>query len=120
MINASYVTGNIAWSGEDEVHSSWMVINEETHRVVGFIHAESCDLLYNESGFNIWGLAVLSGCRRMGIGKRLLQAVENEAAARNCRFIRLNSSEQRTEAHLFYERCGYKYTKLQKRFIKEW
>lgn len=94
--------------------------DETTHHVVGFIHAEAYELLYKEPGFNILGLAILSEHQHKGIGTQLVQAVEAEAAARNYRFIRLNSGEQRAEAHAFYEHCGYNSTKLQKRFIKEW
>ena len=94
--------------------------DDETHIVVGFIHAEAYELLYKAPGFNILGLAVLPEYQHRGIGKQLLQAVEAEAAARNYRFIRLNSGEHRKEAHAFYEHCGYSCTKLQKRFIKEW
>ena len=94
--------------------------DDATHAVAGFIHAEPYELLYNEPGFNILGLAVLPEYQHRGIGKQLLQAVETEAAARNYRFIRLNSGEQRKKAHAFYEHCGYSCTKLQKRFIKEW
>lgn len=93
--------------------------DDATHNVAGFIHAEAYQLLYNEPGFNILGLAVLPEYQHRGIGKQLLQAVETEAAARNYRFIRLNSGEHRMEAHAFYEHCGYTCTKLQKRFIKE-
>ena len=94
--------------------------DDETHTVVGFIHAESYELLYKEPGFNILGLALLSEYQHKGIGKQLVQVLEAEAAARNYHFIRLNSGEHRTEAHAFYEHCGYSCTKLQKRFIKEW
>ena len=94
--------------------------DDATHTVAGFIHAEAYQLLYNKPGFNILGLAVLPEYQHRGIGKQLLQAAEAEAAARNYRFIRLNSGEHRMEAHTFYEHCGYTCTKLQKRFIKEW
>ena len=104
----------------DNRHFIRVYEDDETHTVVGFIHAEAYQLLYNEPGFNILGLAVLPEYQHRGIGKQLLQAVETEAAARNYRFIRLNSGEHRMEAHTFYEHCGYTCTKLQKRFIKEW
>ncbi|MGI5074161.1 GNAT family N-acetyltransferase [Treponema vincentii] len=94
--------------------------DDETHTVVGFIHAEAYELLFEDAGFNILELAVSSEHQHKGIGKQLLRAVETEAAARNYRFIRLNSGEHRKEAHAFYEHCGYTCTKLQKRFIKEW
>ena len=104
----------------DKAHFIRVYEDESIRKVVAFIHAETYRLLYKEAGFNILGLAVLSDYRRKGIGTALLEAVEHEAAARNYRFIRLNSGEYRTEAHTFYERCGYECTKLQKRFIKEW
>ena len=104
----------------DNRHFIRVYEDDETHTVVGFIHAEAYELLYKEPGFNILALAVGSEHQHKGIGKQLMQAVEAEAAVRNYRFIRLNSGEQRTEAHAFYEHCGYSCTKRQKRFIKEW
>ena len=105
---------------KDRQHFIRVYEDDETHTVVGFIHAEAYELLYKEPGFNILGLALLSEYQHKGIGKQLVQALEAEAAARHYRFIRLNSGEHRTEAHAFYEHCGYECTKLQKRFIKEW
>ena len=104
----------------DNRHFIRVYEDDETHTVAGFIHAEAYELLYKEPGFNILGLAVSSEHQHKGIGKQLVQALEAEAAARHYRFIRLNSGEHRTEAHAFYEHCGYSCTKLQKRFIKEW
>ena len=104
----------------DKQHFIRVYEDETTHNVIGFIHAEAYELLYKEPGFNILGLALLSEYQHKGIGKQLVQALEAEADARNYRFIRLNSGEQRTEAHTFYEHCGYSCSKLQKRFIKEW
>lgn len=104
----------------DKQHFIRVYEDDTTHNVIGFIHAEAYELLFKEAGFNILALAVGSEHQHKGIGKQLMQAVEAEAAVRNYRFIRLNSGEQRTEAHAFYEHCGYSCTKLQKRFIKEW
>ena len=104
----------------DDRHFIRVYEDDETHTVVGFIHTEAYELLFEEAGFNILELAVSAEHQHKGIGKQLLRAVEAEAAARHYRFIRLNSGEHRTEAHAFYEHCGYSCTKLQKRFIKEW
>ena len=104
----------------DKQHFIRVYEDDTTHNVIGFIHAEAYELLFKAPGFNILALAVGSEHQHKGIGKQLMQAVEAEAAVRNYRFIRLNSGEQRTEAHAFYEHCGYECTKLQKRFIKEW
>ena len=105
---------------KDNTHFIRVYEDDATQTVVGFVHAEAYELLFEDAGFNLLALAVSSNQQHKGIGKQLLQTLEAEAAARNYRFIRLNSGEHRTEAHAFYERCGYVCTKLQKRFIKKW
>ena len=110
----------IAKLTSDNRHFIRVYEDDNTHTVVGFIHAEVYELLFEEAGFNILALAVTSEHQHKGIGEQLLRALEAEAAARNYRFIRLNSGDHRREAHAFYEHCGYSCTKLQKRFIKEW
>ena len=114
------VAGQITKLLKDTRHFIRVYEDDVTHTVAGFIHAEAYELLYKEPGFNILGLALLAEHQHKGIGKQMLQAVETEARARKYHFIRLNSGEHRTEAHAFYEHCGYTCTKLQKRFIKEW
>jgi len=61
-------------------------------------------------------LVVGSQWRRQGVGRRLMQAVETEAARSNCGSIVLNSGDHRHDAHAFYEQLGYASTGL--RFIK--
>ncbi|MFS9221189.1 GNAT family N-acetyltransferase [Streptococcus australis] len=90
----------------------------KSHQLLGYVHAEVYQSLYSEPGFNILALAVLPDQQGKGIGKTLLQGLEEEAKRRGYAFIRLNSAEYRTEAHAFYEHVGYSCDKLQKRFIK--
>lgn len=45
--------------------------------------------------------------RRQGVGKKLVNYIEETARERNCYFIMLMSRAKRTEAHLFYESMGY-------------
>ena len=54
--------------------------------------------------------------RGRGIGARLLDALEAEAALRGCLAVTLTSGDHRHEAHAFYERRGYEATG--KRFAK--
>ena len=63
-------------------------------------------------------LAVLPQSQGKGIGKALLEGLEQETEKRGYKFIRLNSAEHRIGAHAFYEQVGYTCDKLQKRFIK--
>ena len=89
-----------------------------SHDLLGYVHAEVYESLYSKPGFNILALAVLPQTQCKGIGKTLLQGLEQEAEKRDYKFIRLNSADHRLGAHAFYERVGYTCDKMQKRFIK--
>ena len=89
-----------------------------SHDLLGYVHAEVYESLYSNAGFNILALAVLPQMQGKGIGKALLQGLEQETEKRGYKFIRLNSADHRIGAHAFYEQVGYTCDKLQKRFIK--
>lgn len=93
--------------------------NEQTRKIIGFVHAELYESLYMDTGLNILGLAVDSNFQGQGIGKKLMGAIEDYALKNNISFIRLNSNVRRTEAHKFYESIGYVCDKTQKRLIKK-
>ena len=93
--------------------------NEQTRKIIGFVHAESYESLYMEAGLNILALAVDCNFQGQGIGKKLMSSIEEYALKNNISFIRLNSNVYRTEAHKFYERIGYVCDKTQKRLIKK-
>lgn len=86
--------------------------------LLGYVHAEVYESLYSKPGFNILALAVLPQMQGKGIGKTLLQGLEQEAKDREYQFIRLNSADHRLGAHAFYEKVGYTCDKVQKRFIR--
>ncbi len=87
--------------------------------VVGYIHGEAYEVIYAPSYINVMGLAVLEEYRRNGVGKALLQTLEGYAKFCGFGGVRLNSGEQRTQAHKFYESLGYDGNKMQIRFIKQ-
>ena len=89
-----------------------------SHDLLGYVHAEVYESLYSKPGFNILALAVLPQTQGQGIGKTLLQGLEQEAKKRGYNFIRLNSADYRMGAHAFYEKVGYTCDKVQKRFIR--
>lgn len=89
-----------------------------SHALLGYVHAEVYESLYSNAGFNILALAVLPQMQGKGIGKALLEGLEQETEKRGYKFIRLNSADHRIVAHAFYEQVGYTCDKLQKRFIK--
>ena len=95
-----------------------VLVVEIDNNVVGYVHAELYKLLYYESMVNILGIAVSSDYRRRGVGKLLLEYVENWAKELGINMVRLNSGGARKEAHAFYRAMGYDSEKEQIRFIK--
>ena len=108
----------LAKLSQDSHHFLLGYEDDTSHELVGYIHAEVYESLYSKPGFNILALAVLPQTQGKGIGKTLLEGLEQEAEKRGYNFIRLNSADHRTGAHAFYERVGYTCDKMQKRFIK--
>lgn len=92
--------------------------DDTTNQIVGYVHAEVYESIYFNSLFNVLALAVSKESEKQGVGKKLMQALENEARSRQYEAIRLNSGMTRKEAHKFYEKIGYNNDKNQKRFIK--
>lgn len=93
-------------------------IAEEEELVVGYVHAELYETLYSEPMLNVLALAVIQTYQKKGIGKQLMQRIEQVANERDLVGVRLNSGETRTGAHKFYESIGYSSDKNQKRFLK--
>lgn len=87
--------------------------------VIGYVHAEKYDTLYFETLVNILGLAVKSDSRRIGAGRRLMEAAECWAKENGAVGVRLNSGITRTGAHDFYRAVGYNSEKQQMRFMKK-
>ena len=81
--------------------------------VVGYVHANSYDVLYAPHMKNIMGIAVSASCKRRGIGRALLEQVEAWAARDGAAGIRLVSGSERLDAHAFYRSCGYNGGKTQ-------
>ena len=92
--------------------------DKETRKSIGFIHAQRYESFYSDLGLNILGLAVNPDFQGRGIGKKLMNKLEDYSVDNNISFIRLNSAMKREEAHKFYEHIGYTCDKVQKRFIK--
>jgi GNAT superfamily N-acetyltransferase len=61
-------------------------------------------------------LVVREDMRGSGIGRRLLQAAEQELRNRGCGLVEITSNQRLEDAHLFYEHWGYERTSF--RFMK--
>ena len=93
--------------------------DEKTRKIIGFVHAQVYESFYSDLGLNILGLAVNPDFQGRGIGRKLMNKLEQYAVENRISFIRLNSAMKREEAHKFYEHIGYSCDKVQKRFIKK-
>ena len=85
---------------------------------VGWIHMLIVEYVEAEAFVVIGGLVVDRDHRKQGIGRRLLAHAESWAAQHGCSVVRLSSTVQRLEAHMFYERAGYTKIKRQYSFAK--
>ena len=108
----------LAKLSQDSHHYLLGFEDSTNHDLLGYVHAEVYESLYSKPGFNILALAVLPQTQGQGIGRTLLQGLEQEAKKRGYNFIRLNSADHRLGAHAFYEKVGYTCDKTQKRFIR--
>ncbi|MNM81194.1 putative acetyltransferase [compost metagenome] len=61
----------------------------------------------------IENVVVASRVRREGIGKELMITIEKIAKERDCYYMIFVSGDQRKEAHVFYEKLGFKDEKVQ-------
>lgn len=87
-------------------------------KIVGYIHGGDYDCTYARPLKNILAIAVDEQYQGRGIGKLLLEAIEQWAKEEKSVGVRLVSGFNRVSAHEFYIHCGYNLRKAQKNFIK--
>lgn len=86
-------------------------------RVVGVAGLHVMPLLHRDHGLcRILALSVTTTYRRLGVGRRLMDAVENIARRAGCHRLELTTAVERTDAHAFYRKLGY--VEASKRFAK--
>jgi GNAT superfamily N-acetyltransferase len=95
-----------------------VVFVAETTEVAGWIHAADRELLEVGRQGEILGLVVDSNQRGNGVGRRLIEAVEEWGAGRALKQITVRSNVIRPESHPFYERLGFDRYKTQHAYRK--
>jgi GNAT superfamily N-acetyltransferase len=93
-------------------------VAEMNGEIVGWIHgAEHPNLVADRMG-EICGLVVAEGRRTSGVGRRLVEAVEQWANGRGLDQVSVRSNIVRAESHPFYEKVGYTRVKTQHAYRK--
>ncbi|MFL5808408.1 MAG: GNAT family N-acetyltransferase [Flavisolibacter sp.] len=97
----------------------FVFVCEEEQRIIAFASGCFIPLFHsNEMMFRITALCVHDSKRGAGVGKELIQKLEEVCRKKDCNYIEVTSGPQRkTDAHVFYENLGYRVYKG-KRFTK--
>jgi GNAT superfamily N-acetyltransferase len=94
-----------------------VVVAEDDRQVVGLAHLQVMPTIeYDRPAAKIGALVVDEAHRGEGVGRALVDTLEQEARARGCVVLFLTTSARRTDAHEFYRRVGLEETG--KRFTK--
>jgi GNAT superfamily N-acetyltransferase len=94
------------------------LVAEVDGRVVGFVAAHETPMLHRDRPVGrVTTLVVAPAEQGKGYGGRLLDAAAEWLVARGAPRLELTSGSARREAHLFYERHGWK--QEGKRFVRE-
>lgn len=80
---------------------------------VGYIHAESYNSLYSPPLKDVMSLAVRPDFQNLGIGRKLMEAVEKWAVESGRKGVQVLSQTKRIKAHEFYKILGYEPDKTQ-------
>ena len=87
-------------------------------QLLGWIHGFVIQLLESEYRVEIGGLVVDEQCRRRGVGRQLVSAIEDWARERGATEISVRCREERAESHRFYESLSFQHVKTQRVFRK--
>lgn len=94
-------------------------VYEQNNEVIGYIHGSPYELLFSDSLVNVLGFVVKEKYRNQSVGSMLIERLEQWGKSSGFSGIKLLSHPSRIDAHRFYERRGYMFTKDQKNFIKK-
>jgi ribosomal protein S18 acetylase RimI-like enzyme len=97
---------------------SWVYVAVEGQRIVGLAAVHVMSILERDHPIaRITAMVVDDRVRGSGVGRALLEHLEQRARAEGCDKIDLTTRHERQEAAAFYRRMGFEDTSL--RFIKD-
>ncbi|MHC5933158.1 GNAT family N-acetyltransferase [Nostoc sp.] len=102
----------------NDAHIVYVATLEDEY-LIGWAHAHISELIIIPTQTIIFGLVVDKNYRHNGIGRLLMQQIEQWADVLGCEGVILRSNIKRKEAHLFYEKIGYTNIKQSVTFYKK-
>jgi len=84
----------------------YIIVAKEDNKVIGSVTGICCKCLA-VSFLVIEDVIVKDGFRGKGIGKELMQSIDEFAESKHCAYAILVSSDFRKSAHKFYESIGF-------------
>jgi len=92
-------------------HDYFTLVACDADHVLGFIGTRIGPLYESDGRYGqIMALAVAASHHRRGVGRVLMQAAETKLVECGARELVVTSGRHRSEAHAFYESCGYTFT----------
>jgi N-acetylglutamate synthase-like GNAT family acetyltransferase len=96
--------------------SARVVVAERNGSLVGLASLHVLHLIERPPLGRLSAIVVTGSERRGGVGRALVERVEEEARAAGCDRLEVTSGEWREDAHAFYRNLGFEETSM--RFIK--
>jgi GNAT superfamily N-acetyltransferase len=103
---------------EGSADAAALVAESGEGQILGWVHVFAARLVESDPYVEVGGLVVAERSRGQGVGRALMAAAEEWAAATGCATIRLRSNVLRDDAHRFYAHIGYERVKTQHTFRK--
>jgi GNAT superfamily N-acetyltransferase len=96
---------------------SAVLVADDGAKVLGFACAHVIPLFHEDASLcRLTIMGVAETCRRRGVGRLLMNAIEEFARQNSCRRVEITSSDHRVAAHSFYRALGYK--EVSRRFVR--
>lgn len=90
-----------------------VLLAEWEEKAIGLAHVERRVNLESGERAELMALVVDARCRRTGVGRKLVEAVEGWAASRQLAVMVVRSNVTREASHAFYRQLGYAAVKSQ-------
>jgi GNAT superfamily N-acetyltransferase len=117
LLSEEEVRRNMELVINSTAHSAFVAVHDQ--RVVGWIGVSQAIMIEFNPFCEINGLVVDEAFRGKGVGKILIEQAKQWTRTKENLTLRVRCNVKRKEAHLFYQKLGFKESKEQKVFDLE-